>query len=114
MRGRATGITVYNGQKDLYGRDKKISGIERFRYIKSLLTYKLSLLGFTESSGITREMYVFRYNQFRYKQLSLYKYYCPSQVQRLFREIRLPPNLFTKLNPRLALWEPLEGRCGAI
>jgi hypothetical protein len=52
-----TGITVYTGQKKLYGRDKKISGMKRVPVCKSLLTYKLSLLRFTEFSGITRVMY---------------------------------------------------------
>jgi hypothetical protein len=52
-----TGITVCTGQKYLYGRDKKISGIKRVPVYKSLQTYKLSLLSFTEFSGITREMY---------------------------------------------------------
>jgi hypothetical protein len=38
----------------------------------SLFTYKLSLFDFAKLFVITEEMYVVRYNQVRYKQVSLY------------------------------------------
>ena len=59
-------------RKNLYGRDRKNSGIKRVPVYESLLSYKLSLFSFAEPSGIRREMYVFRYNQVRYKQRILY------------------------------------------
>jgi hypothetical protein len=63
-----TVFSVYTGQKNLYGRDRKNSGIKRVPVYESLLSYKLSLFSFAEPSDIRREMYVFRYNQVRYKQ----------------------------------------------
>jgi hypothetical protein len=65
-------IPVYNEQKILYGGDKKNFVITRDSLYISLFTYKLSLFDFAKLFVITEEMYVVRYNQVRYKQVSLY------------------------------------------
>jgi hypothetical protein len=70
--GPNTVIPVYNEQKNLYGGDKKNFVITRDSLYISLFTYKLSLFDFAKLFVITEEMYVVRYNQVRYKQVSLY------------------------------------------
>ena len=67
-----TVIPVYNEQKNLYRGDKKNFVIMRDSLYISLFTYKLSLSDFAKLFVITKEMYVVRYNQVRYKQVSLY------------------------------------------
>jgi hypothetical protein len=64
------------------GGTEKNSGIKRIPVYKSPLSYKLSLLSFAEFSGITREMYVFRYNRVRYKynESLLYSYSISSSI----------------------------------
>jgi hypothetical protein len=64
-------IPVYNEQKNLYRGDKKNFVITRDSLYISLFTYKLSLFDFAKLFVMTKEMYVVRYNQVRYKQVSL-------------------------------------------